>query len=105
MTFSIKVSTRTFFKNGSISSALQPGVFHESKSERWARVYTIQFMAYQPYQHVPQLNRIDRLTEPPPRVPPDGTMGERSASWGDFLVCQNSVILLVGKRFRGYNAG
>jgi hypothetical protein len=37
----------TFFRKGSISLAVQPGVFQESKSERWARVYTSQLIACQ----------------------------------------------------------
>lgn len=58
----------TLFMNGFTSSADQPSVCHESKSERWARVYIIKLM-----------------DEPPPRVPPEGTMGSRPPSCSALL--------------------
>jgi hypothetical protein len=61
-------SERTFLAYGSNSSAPQPGVFQESKSERCARVYIMKF-----------------IDEPPPSVPPQGTMGSRSARCADLL--------------------
>ena len=59
---------QTLFKKGFTSSAVHPAVCHESKSDRWARVYIIKLML-----------------DPPPRVPPDGTMGSRPASCSALL--------------------
>lgn len=53
----------TFFKKGSISVADQPGMPHESQSDRWARLYAIKF-----------------IEEPPPRMLPVGTTRTRSAT-------------------------
>lgn len=82
------MAIHTFFKNGHRSLADHPGVFQESKSDLWARVYTIQLME-----------------EPPPSVPPDGTIGSRSASWDALFPFQNSAVLLSGSRFFGNRAG
>ena len=57
----------TFFRKGSMSLADHPSAPQLSKSDRWALVYTIQLME-----------------EPPPSVPPEGTIGARSASCGAF---------------------
>ncbi len=77
-----------FLRYGNSSSALQPGVFQESKSVRWARVYIMKLM-----------------DDPPPKMPPDGTTGVRPASCSALFAWWKMALVLPGARWSRKKAG
>lgn len=73
--------TLTFLRYGSISTADQSCVFHESKSWRWALLYIMKF-----------------VDDPPPRTPPHGTESSRLPTAADLFAVWKILAVLSGAR-------